>query len=193
MLEKSTDFCKIDKNIVRAAFSHGIDKTKELRRAMTRIKNKELRRVMTRRSTLKKIANRTKREEDVRKYKDQRHLVVKLNVKAKKQRFMSIQAKTIDNEKKFWKTVKPLFSNRNPMCEKITLIENGKILSNDEEITECFNEYFTNIIDSLDIDPLFKVVHEQQTIDQMVLRAIDKYKDHPSIVVIKHVTTNCVL
>ena len=35
------------------------------------------------------------------------------------------------------------------------------------------------------LTPLFKVVHEQQTIDQMVLRAIDKYKDHPSIVVIK--------
>ena len=42
--------------------------------------------------------------------------------------------------------------------------------------------------------PLFKVVHEQQTIDEMVLRAIDKYKDHPSIVVIKqHVTTNCAI
>ena len=80
--------------------------------------NNELRRAMTRRSTLKKIVNRTKREEDVRKYKDQRNLVVKLNVKAKKQHFMSIQAKTIDNEKKFWKTVKPLFSNRNPVYEK---------------------------------------------------------------------------
>ena len=156
--------------------------------------NKELRRAITRRSTLKNIANRSKREEDVRKYKDQRNLVVKLNVKAKKQHFMSIQSKTIDNENKFWKTVKPLFSNRNPMCEKITLIENGKILSNDEEIAECFNEYFTHITDSLDIDPLFKVVHEQQTIDEMVLRAIDKYKDHPSIVVIKqHVTTNCAI
>ena len=77
------------------------------------------------------------------------------------------------------------------MCEKITLIENGKILSNDEEIAECYNYYFTNITDSLDIDPLLKVVHEQQTIDQMVLRVIDKYKDHPSIVVIKqHVRTN---
>ena len=156
--------------------------------------NKELRRAITRRSTLKNIANRSKREEDIRKYKDQRNLVVKLNVKAKKQHFTSIQSKTIDNEKKFWKTVKPLFSNRNHMCEKITLIEDGKILSNDEEIAECFNEYFTNITHSLDIDPLFKVVHEQQTIDQMVLRAIDKYRDHPSIVVIKqHVTTNCAI
>ena len=78
---------------------------------------------------------------------------------------MSIQSKTIGNEKKFWKTVIALFSNRNPMCEKIALIENGKSLSNDEDIAECFNDYFTNMTDSLDIDPLFKAVHEQQAID----------------------------
>ena len=60
------------------------------------------------RSTLKRIANRSKRDEDVRKYEDQRNVVVKLNVKAKQQHFMSIQSKIIDNEKKFWKTVKPL-------------------------------------------------------------------------------------
>ena len=44
-----------------------------------------------------------------------------MNVKAEKQHFMSIQSKIIDNEKNFWKTVKPLFSNRNPMCEKIKI------------------------------------------------------------------------
>ena len=159
--------------------AHAPTKTKVVRANNKPHVNKELRRAITRRSTLKKIANRSKREADVRKYKDQRNLVVKLNVQAKKQHFMSIQSKTIDNEKTFWKTVKPLFSNRNPMCEQITLIENGKILSKDEEIAECFNDYFTNITDSLNIDPLFKVVHKQQTIDQMLLRAIDKYKIIP--------------
>ena len=102
-------------------------KTKIVRANNKPYVSKELRRAITR-SSLKKIANRSEREEDVRKCEDQRNLIVKLNVKAKKQHFMSIQSKTIDNEKKFWKTVKPLFSNRNPMREKITLIENGKIL-----------------------------------------------------------------
>ena len=55
---------------------------------------------------------------------------------------LPIQSKTIDNDKKFWKTVKPLLSNKNPMSEKITLIENGRILSSDVEVAECFNEYF---------------------------------------------------
>ena len=69
---------------------------------------------------------------------------------------MSIQAKTVDNDRKFWKTVKPLFSNRNPISEKITLVENVKILSPDEEIAECFSNYFTNITDIVDIDSYFK-------------------------------------
>ena len=67
---------------------------------------------MRKRSILKKAANKSKREEDVRRYKDKRNLVVKFNIQAKRQYFMSIQSKKIDNDKKFWKTVKPLFSER---------------------------------------------------------------------------------
>ena len=44
------------------------------------------------------------------------------------------------------------------MSEKITLAENGKILSTNEEISECFNNSFTNITDSLDIDSHFEEV-----------------------------------
>ena len=32
----------------------------------------------------------------------------------------------IDNDKEFWETVKPLFSKKNPVSEKIILIEDGK-------------------------------------------------------------------
>ena len=74
---------------------------------------------------------------------------------------MSIQSKTIENDKKFWKTVKPLFSNKNPMSEKIRLIEDGRILSNDVEVAEYFNEYVCNITD--------------MPVEQMVLRAITKF------------------
>ena len=102
-----------------------------------------------------------------------------------------MQAKKIDNDKEFWKTVKPLFSNKNPMSEKIILIEDSKILSNDAEVAECFNEYFCNITNNFDIDPVFKEVQEYLPLEQMVMRAINKYKDHPSIRMInKYVTPN---
>ena len=68
--------------------------------------------------------------------------------------------------------MKPLFGTKNPMSEKITLIEDGKILSNDMEVAECFNEYFCNITDSLDIDPRFKKGQEQMTVDKMILQIV---------------------
>ena len=107
--------------------------------------NKNLRRAVIKRSTIKRIANKTKREDDIRKYKDQQNLVVKLNIKSKRHHFRMMQSKRMDNEKEFWTTVKPLFSKKNPMSEKIILIEDGKVLSNDPEAAECFNEYFCNI------------------------------------------------
>ena len=55
--------------------------------------------------------------------------------------------------------MKPLFSNTNTMSEKITLIEDDKIITNDAEVAECFNTYFTNITGSLDIAPTFSEVH----------------------------------
>ena len=45
--------------------------------------------------------------------------------------------------------------------------------------------------DYLDIDPLFTEAQEQMSVEQMVLRAINKYKDYPSIKVInQHSTSN---
>ena len=55
---------------------------------------------------------------------------------------------------------------------------------NDVEVAECFNEYFCNITDSLDIDPHFKEVPEHMSVEKMVLRAITEYTDHTSIKVI---------
>ena len=67
---------------------------------------------------MKNIANKAKREQDIRRFKDQRNLVEKLNVKAKRDYFKSIQSKSIENDKQFWKTVKPLFTNKTPMSGK---------------------------------------------------------------------------
>ena len=47
------------------------------------------------------------------------------------------------------------------MSERVTLIDDGKILSNDIEVVECLNTYCTKITHSLDIEPNFKVISER--------------------------------
>ena len=134
---------------------------------------------------LKNIANKTKSELGIRKYRNQRNLVVKLNRKSRRDYFKSVQSNSIESDKKFWKTVKPLVANRNSMSEKITLIDDGKILANDMEIAERLNTYLTDITNTLDIEPTFKVIPEQLQIEQMVISAVEKFQSHKNICIIK--------
>ena len=65
--------------------------------------NKDLRKEMRKRSTLKNVANKSKREEDIRKYKDQRNLVVKLNIQAKRQFLCRYSRKQLTTIRSFGK------------------------------------------------------------------------------------------
>ena len=69
------------------------------------------------------------------------------------------------------------------MSERVTLIDDRKILSNDIEVAECLNTYFTKITNSLDIEPNFKVISEQLQPEQMVMSAIEKSKNQKSKIV----------
>ena len=86
-------------------------KTKLVRASNKPHITKELRKVIVIRTNLKKIASKNGSTEDMRKYKDQRNRVVKLNVRKKREYFESIQSRTINNDKLFRKSVKPLLSN----------------------------------------------------------------------------------
>ena len=58
-------------------------------------------------------------------------------------------------------------------------------------MNESHLTYFANITNSLEIGPIFKVVPDQLPTEQMVMRALDKYKDHKSICIIKeHLTSD---
>eukprot|EP00794_Sanderia_malayensis_P018339 gene18339-20183_t len=172
-----TEYKHFEKIFTNTLDGNAPQKTKIVRANNKPHMNKELRKAIMRRSQLKNIANKTNKKEDIKRYREQRNVVVRMNKNAKREYYRSIQAKSIENDKKFWKTIKPLFSNVNPMSEKINLIENGKILSNDEEIAECFNEYFINITDEMDIDPSLKEnIPENMTPAQLVVRAVNKTK-----------------
>ena len=72
------------------------------------------------------------------------------------------------------------------MTDKIILIERGEIISNDQMIAECFNDHFVNITDSLGLDPTFRDDLECQDLEIKIDRAMEKYKEHASIIAIKN-------
>ena len=59
--------------------------------------------------------------------------------------------KKICDNKTFWKKVKPYFSEKGIPTNKISLVENNKPISDEQEISKIFNKYFVNMTKSLNL------------------------------------------
>ena len=106
---------------------------------------KQLRKVIMRRSRLKNIYNKTRSPENWGNYKKQRNFCVDLLRKTKRSYFEQINIKDISENKKFWNTIKPFFRNKGKNSNKLMLIENDKLISEEPLLARTMNEYFTNI------------------------------------------------
>ena len=71
-----------------------------------------------------------------------RDIIVKNLQTTKKQYFNNLNTSKITNNRTFWKTVVPLFTNKLSRGEKVILKEGNKNVTNDAELCEVFNMYF---------------------------------------------------
>ena len=77
--------------------------------------------------------------------------------------------------------VAPIFSNKIKSKERITLIENENIISNDKKVAETFDEFSSNVVKCLNISQNPYLFSEtSQT--YLVLQYIEKFSKHPSII-----------
>ena len=104
--------------------------------------------------------------------------------------FLKLDANRIDN-RKFWKTVKPLLSNKFVNNEKITLVDNKKIITNDKEIAKVLNDFFSNIIKTLNIPKNDHTDSIVKDVRDPTLKAILKYRKNPSILAMKRKLKSC--
>ena len=65
--------------------------------------------------------------------------------------FTNLDIRQVQDNRRFWKTVKPLLSSKSKSSDKIALTEHDSIITNNEEIAETLNDYFMKIADSLKI------------------------------------------
>ena len=66
--------------------------------------------------------------------------------------------------------------------ERITLVENNKVVSGESKLAEVFSKYFGNIAQNLGIDGLTNISSDNDAIT--IRKAIEKHQNHPSIKVI---------
>ena len=71
--------------------------------------------------------------------------------KTKKEYFEDINAKDINDNKKFWKTIKPFFSNKGLNTNKLMIIEENNLISEESILANTMNQYFTSITKQLNL------------------------------------------
>ena len=147
--------------------------------------NKDLSKAIMKRTKLRNIFLKNRIEENRNHYTKQRNVCVTLLRKSKREFYGSLNVKNLCDNKKFWSVVKPVLSNKVMSSEKITLVENDDILENDKRTATVFNNLFSNNITNLGIPQYIEEEPISQNIDDPLMKAIVKYRNHPSIVAIK--------
>ena len=160
-------------------------KKKYLRANHASFVTKELRKAIMLRTRLRNIYLKQRTETTKVAYNQQRNSkCVSILKKSKKSYFESLDVKFVNDNKKVWKRISPLFSNKIKSKEKITLVENDEIISSDIEVAKTFQNFFSSIVKNLNIQR--DETHLSKTTQENpVLAWIEKFSKHPSIVSIK--------
>ena len=120
---------------------HAHVKKKSIRANDAPFMTKILRKENMHRNKLRNKYKHHRTEENLKTFKKQRNKCVKLLRKAKFDYYRNIDLSNLTDNHKFWKTVKPLFSDKLQVNSAITLIEDGRVVSRDSEIAEIFNHF----------------------------------------------------
>ena len=137
------------------------------------------------RSKLRKLFLKKRTEENRNNYVKQRNLCVTLLRKSKREFFGSLNETDLCDNKKFWGVVKPFLSNKVVYNDRITLVEDDKVVENDKNTASILNEFFSNIITTLGIPQYNETEPVSHNISDPLLKKIMKYRFRPSIVTIK--------
>ena len=154
-------------------------KVKVLRFNNNTFMNKFLRKEIMLRSRLKNNFNKKRSDENWDNYKKQRKFCVKLLRQTKEKHFSDINVKSISDNKKFWKTIKPFFSNKGLNTNNMMHVENNGIVREEEIIANIMNIYFTNITTHL------KLKHTKIDPKANLESIIDTFQNHESVQRIK--------
>ena len=186
-LTKTVDnitYDKFEAIFIRLLDLHAPMKTKYIRANNGPFMNKILSKAIMTRSRLRnKYLNYPSNVNEYN-YKKQRNYCTSLFRKEKKKFYDNMDISQITDNKKFWHTVKPFFSEKHFGKKKIVLVEGENIISNDEAVAETMNEFFSNIVENTDDDK-----HEEENCfydeKSHIADIIFNYKDHPSITKIR--------
>ena len=138
------------------------------------------RNMKTRETSFLKNPNATNKEN----YTKYRNYCVNLVRREKKNYYENIDQKRLLDNKTFGEVTKPLFSEKSKSNKKIIFLENDNIISEDPKVAEILNDVIAKTVENLNVKG-YNIDHAPLENLDFVSNAIDKFKNHPSILRIK--------
>ena len=132
------------------------------------------------RSRLRNKFLNTKNDTDRKAYNKPRNLRVSLIRSEKKSFFININTSDITDNKTFWKTVKHFFRK-----EKVLFQEGQEEIVSEKIILED-QAVIVNIVPNMKISTDHGYDTDFITTDDQVTNAVNKFRNHPSIIMIKN-------
>ena len=163
-------FVEFEKVFLKELNKHAPLKKKILRHNNNVFMTKELRKEIMLRSKLKNEFNKERNHINWCNFKRQRYCCLSILRKTKKEYFNNLNIKQVSDNKLFWKSVKPFFSDKASSSSKITLVEENNIID-EEEIPNIMNNYFINVTKILNLKKQLGVGRS----------GINKFENHISI------------
>ena len=185
-LESITNYESFEDVFLTILNKHAPLKKKVLRSNQAPYMTKALRKANMRRSELESKYFKNKTNENKARFKKQKNFCSKLYKKERKKFYSNLELNEIIDNKLFWKTIKPLLSEKSIQSSKISLASNNKVISEDLELAKTFNIYFGNAVNNLGIKECEFDLNVDINCNYMngVDIAIHKFNDHPSIKII---------
>ena len=146
---------------------------------------KELSKEIMTRSRLCNKYLKNRNEENRTIYVKQRNYCVSLLWKSKKKYYENLDERNLIDNKLFRKTIKPSFSDKIVTREIIHYTENGEVVKNELETAENLNNFFGNVIKNPMISKYSEYDPSIDRVENLTIRAILKYRNHPSILAIR--------
>ena len=165
--------------------NHAPQKTKIIRANHKPYVNKKMRKAIMLRSQLQNKLFAHGTDEYRRAFKHQRNYCNRLYKRERRHFYCNLNLNSINDNKKFWSTMKPFFGDQGGSRDNIVLVEDDKVVSDDANVAQTFSNFFDNTVKTLGIAEnqllLTNVVYSESKVND----AIKIYETHPSIIMIK--------
>ena len=174
---------EIEKIILDTLNRHAPLKKRYIRANNVPFMTKEFCKAIMVRSRLRNKYLKLKTNETREDYKKQRNYCVTILRTAKRNYYENLNVNLVTDNKKNWKNVRPFFTEKSQTNTNFTLIEDNEIVSDPKKCAEIMNNFFSEAALNLGID---RELHtDTYNANDPVSIAIEKYKQHPSILKIE--------